>query len=368
MITYVGNETKIPFILQKEGHEKINHIERPEGININDHVESLIANNSQQYIFDIEAIKNTEEDILEAILKIKKMTKADIVILALGYKGNEKILMSLKSAGFTKFITASHLTDIHDSYSSLSKEKEDFKYNEELIKTKEDIRNEFLEANPKFKILSEDNKKMLKIAVVGSQPRIGTTTVALNLMKMFNFADDNCSCYIECNKTGFAKSLIDNMECTYNRELDEIKLEGDSLFRDVKKIKDIEKEGYNKIIYDFGVLTQDNIEAALEKDIVIAVVGAKTLEIEHTLNTIKLTNAYPNFAYIYNFIPENDRNNIKLGQGDIAHRTFFLSYAPDETKLSIENRDMLQELIGTMHSILPKTRKTNNIFKRLFGK
>ncbi|MDD7511967.1 MAG: hypothetical protein PUK21_06335 [Peptostreptococcaceae bacterium] len=369
MITYLGNDNKMQYALDKAVGDKEYHwIKSNDKINILEYIDSLVQFNSKRYIFDLGSYINTEEEIAEAILKIKKMTKADIIIYAPNFSGLENLLITLKAAGFKKYITDTNLTDIEEKYIALSEISDDFSFNEELIKTKEDIRNEFLEANPKFKTEIEDNRKTMKIAVVGSQRRIGTTTLALNLMKMFNFAEDSSSCYIECNKTGFTKSLIENMDCTYNRTLDEIKLEGDSIFRDVKKIKDIEKEGYSKIIYDFGVLTDDNIEAALEKDIVIAVIGAKTLEIEHTLNLIKMTSTYPNFAYVFNFIPEKDREETKKGQGELSLKTFFLSYAPDETNLSIENREMLKNLVETMYSSLPKDKKNKNIFKRLFGK
>lgn len=371
MSIFIGNSDIIKYILSQT-EDNLEIIGDDKNINIIDIRDKAISFNSERYIIDLLSLDNKEEEIVKVARQIKLQTKADIIFFAKGYTGNEKILISLAGLGFKKIITSDNLSDMNEHYLLALSQDDEFNFDNEILESREKKRTEFLNSNPDLKRISdsieqkEENK--LKIAVVGAQGRIGVTTVSLNLMKMFNFIDDGCSCYIECNKTGFTESLISNMKCSYNSITSEIKIEENSLFRDVKKIKDIEKNGFTKIIYDFGVLNESNIEAVIEKDIVIAVIGAKTLEIEPTTELIKKTNEYPNFAYLYNFIAESEREAIKKGQGNLQMRTFFMGYAPDELALSLENREMFGNLIDDMLNIMPKTEKKKNVFRRLFGK
>lgn len=337
---------------------------------ITDYVDELVNAQADTYIFDILSFADTEDTLLNGIVSIAKMTKGDIIIFAENFKGSERILVSLKGCGLTKIIKENNLADIREKFEFLIKEpKVLVTYDEKILKTREEKDKEFLDSKPALKELlsSEGTARVLKIAVVGSEHRMGTTTVAINLMKMFNVFDDSSACYIECNKTGYLKAFKDYMDCKYDSRLDKISYNGDSFFKDVRRIKDIEKEGFSKFIYDYGVLDDDSLNHIIDKDIVIVMLGNSVLEYVSSLNAIKKTYSYPNFTFVYNFVDEKDRNIVLGGDDEIRKRQFFFSYAPDETKLSNENKNMLADLIISMsENIKPVEKKS--ILKRLLGK
>lgn len=161
------------------------------------------------------------------------------------------------------------------------------------------------------------------------------------------------------------------MNAQYFAEYDELKIDGDSIFCDPKKIKDIENLGYTKIIYDFGELTESNISSILEKDIVIAISGRKALEVNSFVSMFKKLKEYKQVVFVFNFIPDKEdvRNEIISSMESYGNRTFFLNYAPDETTLTIDNKNMILSLLKTVTMILAEARQKNkSLIERLFGR
>lgn len=94
-------------------------------------------------IVDITGFKDTEEEILKAITRIKIIYDIQIIIIALNYKIGNELLSNLFNIGIYDFVTS----------------EDEEKQNEEWVKSLN--RNNYIDA-VKFKINTNDKKKKIK--------------------------------------------------------------------------------------------------------------------------------------------------------------------------------------------------------------
>lgn len=372
MIVVVSNDKNLSYAVKKGACEAVEEYFREENYYINSIASELAGLKAGRYIIDLRQLLDSEEDIYISLSEIYKMTKAPITIYAPDFQEDSKLIISLRGGGFKSYIFEKTQSEIRDRVENLMIENIDFSIDEKILKKREEERQSILEE--KQKVVDAFNlgeKKQLKIAVVGSQRRIGTTTASLTLAKALSLSFDDC-CYLEINNTDYTKRLISDMkDMEYDSDLSLIKLDGDNIFCDPKKIKAIENLGFNKIVYDYGELTEHNIHSILEKDIVIAVVGAKAQELPYLTKLINKLSDFNHVFYLYNFIPdiEEDRKQVEGYMGELKNRTFFLGYNPDETRLSPENKDMYEHMIKKVSAIInEKPAKRKTVFRMLFGK
>jgi hypothetical protein len=222
---------------------------------------------------------------------------------------------------------------------------------EEMIRSKEAAEKRIDDELPeglKRAVLNPDVAAApIHIAVVGSMPRMGVTTAALQLVRYLDISE-NKACYIEKNNTGFAASLPEYFEDTQtNEKTSLVRCKGIDLYADSAKMNLIKIKGYTHYVYDFGAFEEiSDSSAYLEKDILVAVIGIKPQEQESMFELLPLLASHENIYYLINYAHPDEREEIKRLMEDRSPRTLFLSYAPDPFTFTAEHKRPFEIIVS----------------------
>jgi len=279
---------------------------------------------------DLSALKDTEDEIMEAVLAFKSMYYSRLIIFAEGMQYSNPLVSRLVEEGIYNIITATEIEEIKSEITMcVSDEGMDY---HDIIKVSETEN-----LTPKY-LFKEEN---ITIGVAGVLSRIGTTTTAMNLANYLASIGAKVS-YIEANANNHLNSLPD----VYKG----MKVEDDCIrYKGVNymTIKSGNKENNNFSVFDFGVLNDGNLKALKYSKIVIICGGGKPYELKALHNAImKLKELSINI--ILSFIPERGRVSLKnelQSENIIVH---FTDYSPDIFDCSVNNRiwkDILNEYI-----------------------
>ena len=193
---------------------------------------------------DLKAIKDTEEEILEAIVAFKNMYSCRVIIFAEGRARGDSIIDKLINEKIYNIVTAGTVARIK----------------EQILKAVGEEGMDYAEHEPKY--ISTDNPqqifkhKNIKVAVAGVSRRVGTTTTAFNLTSYLNGLGAKLS-YTEANNNNHLKEIADYYEFINGKEA--FKHKGVEYYPD-KKFPD----DYNFIVnvFDIGELNSFTPEAA----------------------------------------------------------------------------------------------------------
>lgn len=179
-------------------------------------------------------------------------------------------------------------------------------------------------------LIPRNGMRTIKIAVIGSMRRIGTTTVALQLVKHLNDQEEHAAAYLQYNNSDF---ITDFKEiCCADVDTgkpDKITFANTDIFSDPRKVNGIISSGYQYIIYDYGDIKSISQSSAFEKDIIIIVGGGEPDEIRAMTAAMEVFNQ-KNVFYFFNFTPLSDREELLDMMEGYRNKTFFLDYIPDK--------------------------------------
>lgn len=313
-------------------------------------------------ILDITNRKEKEEEIIKSVVAMKSMHSIRIIILATGYKEGDSILSKLFREGIYNFV-------IGDSY---QKQDEEFKkcLSKEGNDYKDAIRFRVDDINVKGKnkvIIKKEYmklKQLLTIAVAGTQAHIGTTTQALLLCKFFNERGLK-ACYVCANNSKDIEELRENAGKEITNGM--FQYNGIDIYDKNEKISAM-SYGYDVYIYDYGILTNDNLELFIKNDKRIIVGGSKLWEISKIFMAIAKLKELEDVYFIISHCPVEDKNALSTNMNKYKKNTFFSEYAPSpfEMKNSEIYHTIFKDNIAEKNNNLITTEKRNifNIFKR----
>ena len=178
--------------------------------------------------------------------------------------------------------------------------------------------------------IPRNGMRPIKIAVIGSMRRIGTTTVALQLVKHLNDQEEHAAAYLQYNNSDFITDLKEICCADVDtRKPDKITFANTDIFSDPRKVNGIISSGYQYIIYDYGDIKSISQSSAFEKDIIIIVGGGEPDEIRAMTAAMEVFNQ-KNVFYFFNFTPLSDREELLDMMEGYRNKTFFLDYIPDK--------------------------------------
>lgn len=168
----------------------------------------------------------------------------------------------------------------------------------------------------------------LVFAVIGSQPRIGVTHMAIMLVSFLNRKKCHCV-YKEKNNSGMLQKFMDNHDFVKERE-------GVYLYQDFAGIPGYGQgvvctgEDYSIIVDDYGSYNTEIIDALGYADVIIAVLGTKAWEMSQSEELINFLSDKGNVYFILNFSVYKDlarlKNNLKY------KNVYRIPYLPDPFK------------------------------------
>ena len=178
--------------------------------------------------------------------------------------------------------------------------------------------------------IPRNGMRTIKIAVIGSMRRIGTTTVALQLVKHLNDQEEHAAAYLQYNNSDFITDLKEICCADVDTgKPDKITFANTDIFSDPRKVNGIISSGYQYIVYDYGDIKSISQSSAFEKDIIIIVGGGEPDEIRAMTAAMEVFNQ-KNVFYFFNFTPLSDRKELLDMMEGYRNKTFFLDYIPDK--------------------------------------
>lgn len=359
---------------------------------LSDYADKLISDPKDLYIIDITSFSDSEEDIVNAVDRICRGVNCDIIIYAPDLDPQSTILISFKAIGYNKIITQmmNQTQLLQELISAIEQPKvSPENVQEELIEQRSDEYDAVYESNPVLAAIDErmtitnpdfdfqipsmadvvneevpadsdledpekaeksdiitkpkpqthkkvqksqqrSGSRTLKIAVIGAMRRIGTTTVALQLVKYLNDQEEHAAAYLQYNNSDFITDLKEI--CCADQDTgkpDKITFANTDIFSDPRKVSGIISSGYQYIVYDYGDIKSISQSSAFEKDIIIIVGGGEPDEIRAMTAAMEVFNQ-KNVFYFFNFTPFSDREELLDMMEGYRNKTFFLDYIPDK--------------------------------------
>ena len=377
---------------RKMDHIKYEDFPVEPGAKLGDYVDELISDPKDLYIVDITSFSDSEEEIVNAVDRICRGVNSDVIIYAPDMDPQSTILISFKAIGYSKIITqmVNQTQLLQELLTAIEQPKvSPENVQEELIEQRSDEYDAVYESNPVLAAIDErmtitnpdfdfqipsmadvvneevpadsdledpekaeksdiitkpkpqthkkvqksqqrSGSRTLKIAVIGAMRRIGTTTVALQLVKYLNDQEEHAAAYLQYNNSDFITDLKEI--CCADQDTgkpDKITFANTDIFSDPRKVSGIISSGYQYIVYDYGDIKSISQSSAFEKDIIIIVGGGEPDEIRAMTAAMEVFNQ-KNVFYFFNFTPFSDREELLDMMEGYRNKTFFLDYIPDK--------------------------------------
>ena len=292
---------------RKMDHIKYEDFPVEPGAKLSDYADKLISDPKDLYIIDITSFSDSEEDIVNAVDRICRGVNCDIIIYAPDLDPQSTILISFKAIGYNKIITQmmNQTQLLQELLSAIEQPKvSPENVQEDLIEQRSDEYDAVYESNPVLAAIDErmtitnpdfdfqipsmadvvneevsadsdleepekaeksdiitkpkpqthkkvqksqqrSGSRTLKIAVIGAMRRIGTTTVALQLVKYLNDQEEHAAAYLQYNNSDFITDLKEICCADVDTgKPDKITFANTDIFSDPRKVNGIISSGY----------------------------------------------------------------------------------------------------------------------------
>ena len=280
-------------------------------------------NHFQYMVIDLNAIKDSNSDIMEAVNAYKKMFTSRLIFYIEDMKAHHDLVMKLIENGVFNIVTANEIEVLK----------------EELLKSISDLgiskREVMLKLNPNEASFNttlhahEFLKKEIKIAVTGVQHRVGTTTMAINLSNYLSSIGAKV-CYVEANEHDHLSKLPAFYQGMTVKE--------DAILYNGVKYLSLHSECHDEfdfVIYDMGVI-DNRIISAIRKNCDAAILCAtgkpyemSDIEKHKSLLDKRLVNT------VFSFVAESDQYKHLKFHKDIHFSNYTPNYFDGDINESI---------------------------------
>lgn len=325
MIVFVGAEQRGYFIKETAAMKnmEVRYVESSPSIEMQ--LNEILEQQIQYLVVDVEQYVDSAVDVAAEIARIRRAKNCDVIIYAPGYNRDSLIVRELRKQDIRYYVMAS----------TLARAKEEFErcLNGYFVDTEAE------ELIQEEEMLLEHARPAQKIGVTGVCRRMGTTTVAIQIVKYLQLKGYK-TCYIELNETEFVKGQEEYFEdVNTDPVIGRVTYGGVDMFWNPENLQDVLQQDYDFFVFDYGAYVERgfNKTSFLEKDIRIFVAGSKASEMHYTKSMIK-NEYYTDVYYLFNFISEKEKSDILEYMEDKAEKTYFSVYAPDQFEY-IHNSD-----------------------------
>lgn len=320
MLLFVGDKT-VGYWVEEPAHMNQQSVEYvPANMSIKNQTNDILRLRSEEVkfvVYDLEQYSVNATEIADEILNIYRAGNAEPIFLATSFLPSSELVVKLQQRGFNKFIF----------------EYTDSEKKEELEKC---INGYYNASSPKQLLPVQEEEQLLmprsliKISVGSACPRMGATTIAMQIVKHLLFCGKK-ACYIEMNSSGF----LVNLQEVYSpdlvdEELGKVCFQNIDMYYRQDRIPDILHMDYEYFVYDYGSFKSPDFNkiSFLEKDIKVMAVGSNPGELQ--LSTELIGNVfYQDIKYIFNFTAPSDQEDLLDMMEDKREDTYFAEYCPD---------------------------------------
>lgn len=187
-------------------------------------------------------------------------------------------------------------------------------------------------------------KKTITIAICGVQPRVGTTTQALQIVSYLQLMGYEAA-YVELADQGYLNQLR-KLYSDITVEKKCIRYERISMYRSIIDVNG--EEPYDFLVKDYGSMDQENFNQVsyLEQDLQIICAGVKPNEIFKVTDILRREEYYP-AKIIFSFVPSDQKADFKKFMENRAKDTFFANFTPDPFSLDVTMNKTYRSLMGS---------------------
>ncbi len=275
--------------------------------------------NHYRYLaIDLKALKDIDDEIIEAIIAFKSMYSSRVVFYADEVKSHENLIIRLVEAGVYNIVFDADVATLKEDIvkavtgEGLSKRDIQRKY--------KSVYNHVDEFIPEYSFLQEN----VKIAVTGTFSRVGTTTLAINLCQFLAEIGARV-CYVEANKNGHMSQLVDG---SFYKGVRYLSLSSES------------DEDFDFTIYDMGVLDMRIKHAMKSKcDEAVLCSTCKPYELKVLQKAVKFLGDDK-----YRIVMSLTEDKNISGLNDMEQKVFFSNYTPNPHNAGI-NEVMWERII-----------------------
>lgn len=200
-------------------------------------------------VIDRKAILETDAEMIQALSTLQAMSNMRVIILAEGLPSSSPFLQHLIDLGITNIATASSIDDLLQELRECLSEDGMQQYVQFFVL---DETTDMQDSSPTNEEKLEFNCINVRIAIAGSDRRVGVTTTAMNLMYWIQ-AQGGSACYIEAHKSNHLAHIVQLFGA--EQEENAWVLNGADCYNTSTLRKD-----YNFIILDCGVLGSPQIQ------------------------------------------------------------------------------------------------------------
>ncbi|KGM93985.1 hypothetical protein Z968_12280 [Clostridium novyi A str. 4552] len=265
------------------------------------------------FVIDLKALKDTENEIIEAIIAFKTMYDSRIIIFAEGMDRQDEIISKLIEEKIYNIVISKEIPEIKN----------------EILKCISDegrIEDEWIEQNDINQYLKESFKnqyvfkhKNIKIAVAGVSSRVGTTTTAFNIAR-FLFEIGAKVSYTEANSNEHLKEIAAYYEF--------LKVENYYKYRGIEYYPNKQfPNGYNFNVFDLGNLNKGSAAIFKSCDIKVLCSGSKPYELIDTYESTKFIQE-DNYNILLSSISNEDNLKIRKSFDNVKANIYFGTYSP----------------------------------------
>lgn len=284
------------------------------------------------FVIDLDCLDNTDKEIYDSICGMRYMTKAKILIVALGRTTGDSLVNALRERNVCKLILSKDEGQAQKEIESCLSGTETKEDTPQKVFAEKTINPIAPPVKPRTvesvkKVIPAASKSMITIGVCGIEPHVGTTHHAMAITA-FLTRQGKKACYLESNIHGDIQKMLDIYAGSKNsvREDGSILWKGITIYHNYSFL-DVLGEGYQFYIYDYGACRDITSQEFAANDIKILVSGGKPWEFYNYNKVISSIGLIPELYTIMNFSVPKQQSMLFLDE--YKEQTYYAEYAPD---------------------------------------
>ena len=284
------------------------------------------------FVIDLDCLDNTDKEIYDSICGMRYMTKAKILIVALGRTTGDSLVNALRERNVCKLILSKDEEQVQKEIESCLSGTETKEDTPQKVFAEKPVNPIAPPVKPRTvesvkKVIPAASKSMITIGVCGIEPHVGTThhTMAITA---FLTRQGKKACYLESNIHGDIQKMLDIYAGSKNsvREDGSILWKGITIYHNYSFL-DVLGEGYQFYIYDYGACRDITSQEFAANDIKLLVSGGKPWEFYNYNKVINSIGLIPELYTIMNFSVPKQQSMLFLDE--YKEQTYYAEYAPD---------------------------------------
>lgn len=256
-----------------------------------------------------------KSDFIRAIQNFKCLYSARLILVLPGLDKDSELMSKVVAENIRNLITCSDMQQIlEECRTCLSDDGKEFQDTAHLIaQERVNLARDMLRPHV------EPPEEPFVIHVGGVMNRIGTTTQCFSVYRYLEWLGLKC-CYIDMDGRH-----MQNLGALYQQTPQDGFLD----VADLQLYTAAPGGGYHALVFDFGVLSEQNLAAYLEPGVKLLCCGSKAWELPPLAELLMKSSELAAARMVFSFTPDSERAGAAQMLSEVTDRVYFAPYAPD---------------------------------------